>query len=159
MLFHQYFSIFHWFVYNKLFKCTILLNVSRIKASIKIVLKFTSLTKYSMTVTWSNNAALCNGVMLRISCVLMAVSNCSGCISCIDWTMSILPWAQAKWRGVDLSSCLASTGAPAFRHTRTAYKWSETGLLCFKWTFLCYENYSKIFKNIRFTNSWKMFYR
>lgn len=72
-----------------------------------ITLKIQILTlsiRNSTTLTWSNKAALWSGVILRTSSVCRAMSNLSDWASFINLTMSILPWALAKWSGVELSS-------------------------------------------------------
>ena len=60
--------------------------------------------RYPTTATWSNRAALWSGVIFSTSWVWRAVWNRSVCISYIILTISMLPWALAKCKGVELSS-------------------------------------------------------
>lgn len=69
-------------------------------------------TRYSTISGWSNIAAQCSGVIFWTSHDCKQASFSSGCILNISLTISVAPWAQAKWTGVDRSCCWIDILAP-----------------------------------------------
>lgn len=85
-------------------------------------IQYTSDIKYSTISGWSNMAAQCKGVIFCTSQEVKHISFSWGCILNMRRTISMAPWAQAKWTGVDRSCCCVDILAPDFKQSSTAWR-------------------------------------
>ena len=85
-------------------------------------------TRYSTRWGWLNIAAWCSGVIFWASLIAKHLAFSWGCDSNINLTISMAPWAQARWAGVDRSCCWVLMRAPESKHNFTAYHGHRVGV-------------------------------